>query len=194
MIDLPRHGAGGARHKAADVGLVGEADPKADQHALMEGGRDGAEIRRMGRAGFIGIVANETVAGLEALRGVALQQRLHPLLIGGAMILQAPAQHDHASLGVREPRRPVLRLPQDRRIAAVVERIFHGGGGLAQAAGDDFRGDGIDGRHHLPSLISSVPVSCTSRIWPASRTVVESNWWISAGPAMTSPAARCWRS
>jgi hypothetical protein len=175
VIDLARRRAGGARHQAADVGFVRQAHAEADQHALMEGGRHRDEVGRMRAAALVGIVGDEAFAPLESGRGIARKHGLHRLLVGGEMILQPAADDDHAAGGVGQAGGAVLRFTQDGGIAAVVERVFHGGGGLAQPARHHLGRDGIDGHGCSLASMTRVAVSSTVAIAPAGTKVVASN-------------------
>ena len=144
--NLARGGARRSRHDAADIGFVGDADTEPDQRAVVERRRDRDHVGRMGIAGLIRIVDDEAVAGVQPPH-VALLHLAHRLLVGEQMVLQPAADDDHASVAVGQPGGAVLRFAQDRRIAAVVERVLHRRGDLAQAAADDLGGDRIDGHH-----------------------------------------------
>src|SRR6187401_1543162 len=147
----------------------------------------------MRAAALVGIIADEALARLQVGGRIAREHCLHRLLISGEMILQAAADDDDAAFGIGQAGGAVLRFPQDRGVAAVVERIFHGGGGLAQTARHHFGRDGIDGRciaGHGCSPVSMIRVAVPSTvaICPPSTTVVASNWSMIAGPGMPSPA------
>src|SRR5215831_5157897 len=109
------------------------------------------------------------------------------------MVLQPAAHHDDAAGRIAEARGAVLRFAQDRRVAAVEQRVRHRRGGLADAVDDDLGGDRVE-LHFPSSAITRLPSSSTVSAWPASTTVVESYCSTMAGPAMRSPAPRRARS
>jgi hypothetical protein len=173
VVDLARRCAGGARHQPADVGLVRQAHAEADEHALMESGRHRDEIGGVRAAASVGIIADEALAWLHAGGGIAREHSLDRLLVGGEVILQPAANDDHATGGIGQACGAVLRFPQDGRIAAVIERIFHGRGGLAQPARHHLGRNGIDG-HGSASMTRVAPAS-TVAVCPPGTTVVASN-------------------
>src|SRR6516164_2840892 len=109
------------------------------------------------------------------------------------MILQPAADHDDAARCIAQARGAVLGLAQDRRIAAVKERVRHGRRRLANAADDHFGRDGVE-RHWRASVMTRLPKSSTVNIWPASTTVVESYCSTIAGPLMQAPVRKWARS
>src|SRR5436190_20183360 len=149
----------------------------------MERRRDRAIVRSVRHAALVGVIADKTVTWPQRVDRIARQHRLHRLLVGGVVELDAAAQNDDAAVLVGQARRAVLRFAQDRRITAVIQRMLHGGGRLAQAACDHFDGDRIDVHAPPRSSMTSVPVASTVTVWPASTTVVESNCSTTAGPS-----------
>ena len=67
VIDLARRRARRARHQAADIGLVGDADAEADQLAAMKCRRHRDHVGHMRIAAEIGIVDDETIAFAQAI-------------------------------------------------------------------------------------------------------------------------------
>src|SRR5450759_2734629 len=100
MIDLSRGCARGARYQAADIRFVRQAHAETNQDARLERRRYRDEIRHMRAATLVGIIRDEAFARIEARCRVAGEYRLHRLLIGGEMILQAAADDDDPALGI----------------------------------------------------------------------------------------------
>src|SRR6185369_5300484 len=111
--------------------LCARLTPKPRSTPSWKAGVTATKFRRMRAAALVGIIADEALARLQVGGRIAREHCLHRLLISGEMILQAAADDDDAAFGIGQAGGAVLRFPQDRGIAAVVERIFHGGGGLA---------------------------------------------------------------
>ena len=66
-----------------------------------------------------------------------------------------------AGCGVGQPGGAVLRLAQDRRVAAVVERVFHGRGGFAQPAKALDFGNSGTGCRLVMGAVAGCPISAT---------------------------------
>ena len=188
MEDLARRRAGRTRHQPADIGLVGDAHPEGDQPSLVEGGRRDHEIGDVAVARLVGVVADEAVAVAHGLRRVALEDAADRLGIEQRMVLQPAADHDHAAGAVGQPRGAVLGFAENRRVAAMEQRMRHRLGGLAQAAQHHLDGDRIQAHGVSPAAMTRLPCASTVALWPDRTTVVESNCWITAAPSIRSPA------
>src|SRR5262245_7283372 len=177
---------GGARrswHQATDVSLVSDAGAESDDLSFVEDRGDHDDVRYVRVASLVRIVGDEAVPVAHLGNRVALAHAFYLAGVEERMILQPSAHHDDAALRIAQARCAILRLAEDRRIAAVEKRVRHRGRSFADAA-DDHRGsDGIE-RHRTSSVIRRLPKSSTVTVCPANTTVVESYCSTMAGPEM----------
>ena len=157
MEDLGRLAGEGARHHAADLGDVADADREAQQLAVNEERLEEGVLRTV-QAAPIGIVVEDDVAVLDRVERdflrAGLDQQRHAADHRGAEL----GAGDHVALIVGERAGEIEPLVEDRRVGRLHQQNAHLAADRHHRRIDDVHGDhvhgaapqrcGLDGRLH----------------------------------------------
>ena len=138
LEDGRRRGRHAARDGGADVGQVAEDRPDADELVLVEQRSSDQEVGRvLDRAGAeVGVVLDDDVARAQLLAGEVVEQRRAEI--------PAELADDHPALRVRDQRKGVVLLADDRRHRGPEDDRVHFPANALQCVLDEVDGDGID--------------------------------------------------
>jgi hypothetical protein len=148
-----------ARHRAADVALVGDAGAEAQVPAGMEHRREHRHVGRMRAAALVGVVDEEGVARGD-VAGIGLQDRGAAGGEGADVERQHDVLGDHPAGRIEQGAGGVLRFTDDGGEAGAEQRVLHLAHDAAEARADHLQLDGADRlrccgvRHRLPASLT----------------------------------------
>ncbi|MNV00320.1 hypothetical protein D3C71_904800 [compost metagenome] len=142
-----------------EVGMVGGVDGPGHKPVLNEDRRCHDDIGQVSAAPFIGIIADEDVAGLDVFQTRRLHQIRDEADEAAEMHRDMLGLAEHCAIGVEECRRAVAAFLDIGGIAGADQRFAHFLDGRSKSAGNHFNGNRIDGRglflidvqHHFAS-------------------------------------------
>ena len=167
--DRCRRGRHAAGDGGPDVGQIAEDRSDADELILVEQRAGDQQVGRvLNRTGAqIGVVLDDHVARAQLLPGEVVEQ--------GRAQIPAELADDHPALGVRDQRKGVVLLANDRRHRGPEDDCVHFPANALQGVLDQVDGDGIDleillgprpvrraVHHHSPRSIRMLPWASTT--------------------------------
>ena len=179
------------------VGMVREVHCPGDDDAVDEDGLGQHDVRQMGAAALIGVVADEDVAGLHAIGRMPPQDLLDDPDEAAEMHRDVLGLAQRPALRVEQRGRAVPPLLDVRRIARPDQRLAHLLDDGRQRAADHLGRDRVDGNTgrdgvgHQPGSRMRLPYGSTVPVMPGRITVVASIWVHDRG-ALDAMAGRSW--
>ena len=127
-----------------EVGVVGEVGGPGDYLSIDENGFGQDDVGEVGAAAFIGVVADEDVAGQHVGDGVALQHGFDDADETAEVHRDVFGLAEGAAFGVEQSGGAVAALLDVGRIAGADQGLAHLLDDGGEGAADDLDGDGVD--------------------------------------------------
>jgi hypothetical protein len=190
LVDLGGLDRAEADPHAADVDPMGAARGERDHLVGVEAGRIDHDVVEMLPA-HAAMIHDDDVAGRKTREPVARDAVLHrDAEVGEEDRQAASVLRDHAAVGVDQPAAEVAHLVDHHVVGGLAQRRRHLVGIGVDGVAHDLDGDGVGFHVRSASVTMICPLGSITARSPGPIRVVELASSITAGPAISAPAAK----